>query len=78
MFLVPMFLNENTRYCRSNKGGSSGLVNDTLNTFYLRIYGVGLMVKDDTNKRGTPLPPHWLLFLISSKGYFICTIPQTG
>ena len=26
--------------------------------------------------RGNPLPPHGLLFLISSKGSFICTIPD--
>ena len=32
----------------------------------------------DSN-RGNPLPPlHGLLFLISSKGSLICTIPQTG
>ena len=29
-------------------------------------------------KKGNPLPPHRLLFPISSKGSFICTIPQTG
>ena len=28
--------------------------------------------------RGNPLPPHGLLFPISSKGSFICTITQTG
>ena len=35
------------------------LFNDTLNTFYLRLYGVGHMVKDhyDSKKRN-PLPPH--------------------
>ena len=26
---------------------------------------------------GNPLPPHRLLFSISSKGSFICTFPQT-
>ena len=53
--------------------------NDALNTFYLRLYGVRHMVKDHSdNKRGNPLPPHRLLFPISSKGSFICTIPQTG
>ena len=36
----------------------SFLFNDSLNTFYLRLYG--------------------LLFPISSKGSFICIIPQTG
>ena len=37
------------------------------------------MVKDHSDsERGTPLPPHGLLFPINSKGSFICTIPQTG
>ena len=46
----------------------------------LRLYGVGHMVKDHSDsQRGNPLPPlHGLLFSISSKGSFICTIPQTG
>ena len=47
------------------------------NTFYLRIHGVGHMVKDHSNsERGNLLPLHGLLFLINSKGSFICTIPQ--
>ena len=55
------------------------LFNDTLNTFYLRLYGVRHMVKDHSDsKRGNLLSPHGLLFLISSKGSFICIIPQTG
>ena len=55
------------------------LFNDALNTFYLRLYGVGHMVKDHSDsERGNPLPPHGLLFPINSKGSFICTIPQTG
>ena len=55
------------------------LFNDTLSTFYLRLYGVGHMVKDHSDsERGNLLPPHGLLFPISSKGSFICTIPQTG
>ena len=47
---------------------------DALNTFYLCY-----MVKDHLErKRGNPLPPlHGLLFLISSKIYFICTILHT-
>ena len=37
------------------------------------------MVKDHSDgERGNQLPPHGLLVLISSKGSFICTIPQTG
>ena len=54
------------------------LFNDALNTFYLRLYGVRHMVKDHSDsEKGNPLPPHRPLFPISSKGSFICTIPQT-
>ena len=45
------------------------------------IYGYmasDIMVKDHSDsERGNPLPPHGLLFPISSKGSFICIIPQT-
>ena len=55
------------------------LFNDTLNTFYLRLYGVRHMVKDHSDsEKGNPLSPHRLLLSINSKGSFICTIPQTG
>ena len=56
------------------------LFNDTLNTFYLQLYGVLHMVKENSDsERGNQLPPHVLLFPNSSKGYFIiCIIPQTG
>ena len=55
------------------------LFNDALNTFNLRLYGVRHMDKDHSDSdKGNPLPPHGPLFPISSKGYFICTIPQTG
>ena len=58
---------------------NSDLFNDALNTFYLRLYGVGHMVKDHSDsQRGNPLPPHGLLFPINSNDSFICTIPQTG
>ena len=57
----------------------NALFNDALNTFYLRLYGVRHMVKDHSDsERGNPLPPHGLLFYNSSKGSFICNIPQTG
>ena len=51
--------------------------------FYLTTHSThyiyGYMVKDHSdNDRGNTLPPHWLLFPISSKGSFICIIPQTG
>ena len=36
------------------------------------------MVKDHSeSEKGNPLPPHRLLFPISSKGSFICTVLQT-
>ena len=55
------------------------LFNNTLNTFYLRLYGVTHMVEDySESERGNLPPPHRLLFPISSKGSFICIIPQTG
>ena len=39
--------------------------------FILRLYGVGHMVKDHSDsERGNLLPPHGLLFLINSKGFF--------
>ena len=55
------------------------LLNNVLNTVYLRLYSVRHMVKDHSDsERGNPLPPHRLFFPISSKGSFICIIPQTG
>ena len=55
------------------------LFNDALNTFYLWLYGVIHMVKDHSDcEGGNPLLPHGLLFPISSKGSYICIIPQTG
>ena len=45
---------------------------DAINTFYLRLYGVRHMVKDHSDsERANPLPPHGLLFPVSSKGCFI-------
>ena len=53
------------------------LFNDALNTLYLRLYGVGYMVKDHADSvKGNSLPPHGLLFLINSKGSFTCIIPR--
>ena len=47
------------------------LFNNALNTFYLRLYGVRHMVKDHSDsEKGNLLPPHRLLFPISSKGSF--------
>ena len=64
------------KLCELRKEGNV-LFNDALNTFYLRLYGVRHMVKDHSDsEEGNPLPPHRLLFPISSKGCFICTIPD--
>ena len=55
------------------------LFNNALNTFDLRLYGIGHMVKDHSDsKKGNKLLSHRLLFPNSSKGSFICTILQTG
>ena len=64
---------------RQERKEGNVLFNDALNTFYLRLYGVGHMVKNHSDcERGNPLLPHGLLLPISSKGSFIFTIPQTG
>ena len=51
-----------------------------LNTFYLWLYGIALMVKDnsDSERENLLLPLNGQLFPISSMGSFICTIPHTG
>ena len=65
-----------SRFCIKGKERNV-LVNDALNTFYLRLYGIWDMLKDHSDsERWNLLPPlHGLIFLISSKGTFICTIP---
>ena len=71
----------NENWCVDRFGRKEGnvLFNDALNTFYLRLYGVRHMVKDHSDsEKGNPLPPHRLLFPISNKSSFICTIPETG
>ena len=56
--------------CTANKEGNV-LFNDALDTFYLRLYGIRLMVKDHSDsEKGNLLLPHGLLFPISSKGSF--------
>ena len=69
-------ISENDRTSSGRKEGNV-LFNNTLNTFYLQLYGVRHMVKDRSDsEKGNLLPPHRLLFPISSKGSFICTIPD--
>ena len=58
-------------------GERNVLFNDALNTFYIWLYGVRHMVKDNSDsEKGNLLPPHRLLLSINSKGSFICTIPD--
>ena len=48
------------------------LFNNSLNTFYLRLYGIRHMVKDHSDsERGNPLQPHGLLFLILAASFFL-------
>ena len=64
LFLIICFL-------QRRKEGNV-LFNDALNTFYLQLYGVGHMVKDHSDsERGNPMLPHGLLFLISSKIFYM-------
>ena len=40
------------------------LFNDALNIFYLRLYGVGHMLKDHLDsERGNPLPPQRFFYM---------------
>ena len=51
----------------------------THSTHFIYGYMASDMVKDNSDsEKGSPVPPHRLLCSISSKGSFICTIPQTG
>ena len=68
LIVVTIDSKQYTEYIRKE---GNVLFNDALNTFYLRLYGIRHMVKDHTDsERGNPLPPHRLLFPISSKGFF--------
>ena len=53
------------------------LFNDALNTFYLRLYGIGHMVKEHADsERGNRLPSlHGLLFPTSSKDVLYAPSP---
>ena len=53
----------------------------TLLTLFISGYmtlDIWLKKPHSDSARGNPLPSYSLFFPISSKGYFICTIPQTG
>ena len=68
---VVFSLNKRDLLTNSQEKEGNVLFNDAL---------VGHMVKDHSDsEKGNSLPPlHWLLFPISSKGYLIYTISQTG
>ena len=58
---------EETCCCHMGRKEGNVLFNDTLNTFYLELYGLGHMVKDHSDsERENLLPPYRLLFLINS------------
>ena len=60
-------------FCGRVRKEGNILFHDALNTFYLRLYGVGHMVKNHSDsERVNLLPPHVLLFPINSKVFFIC------
>ena len=52
------------------------LFNGAYNTFYLRLYGVGHIVK--IAKEETRCSQYVGYFPMNSEGSFICTIPQIG
>ena len=55
--------------CTNGRGNV--LFNDTLNTFYLRLYGGRHMVKDHSDsERGNPLPPHGLIYQLAASDTF--------
>ena len=66
---IALYVARLVRIVKERKGNI--LFNDVLNTFYIRLYGVIHMVKDHSDsERGNRLPPHGLLFPISSKFFF--------
>ena len=71
-FFRLAFLKETCfKKCTSSKGRkeANALFNDTFKTFYLRLYGIGHMIKYSDSDRNLLLP-YGLLFPISSKGFF--------
>ena len=63
----------------ANGKKENGLFNDALITFYLECRVLDIWLRTIQTERRIPLPSlhDELLNLISSQGYFICTIPQT-
>ena len=46
------------------------LFNDTLNTFYLRLYGVGHMVKYHSDSERKPAAATWAILSNQQQGFF--------
>ena len=68
----------NVRTLKSQEGRKEMFYLTTHSTHFIydiwrQTYGRGQLIEG-----GNSLPPHGLLFPISSKGYFICIIKQTG
>ena len=89
IFIQPIFMFDASGLCLPwqivtlptdvNGVGKEGniLFNDTLNTFYLRLYGVRYMVKYHSAREEIRCH-HMGYSPISSKVFFICIILQTG
>ena len=59
-------VSQNICFIRRKEGNV--LINDALNTFYLRLYGVRHMVKDHSDsQKGNPLPPHGYSFRLTAR-----------
>ena len=55
----------------NKEDGGYVLINDTLNTFYLRLYGIGHMVKDKQIViEETSATPTWATLFIQQQGIF--------
>ena len=73
--ILKLWDNSTNQSCKKE---GNVLFNDALNTFlFTVIWRRTYMVKDHSDsERENPLPPHGLLFPISSKGSFICTTTE--
>ena len=77
--VLPLYLVVHGLFHQTSHGLWKGniLFNHALNTFYLQLYGIRHMVNDHSDReRGNLLPPHMVLFSISSKGSFTDRIPH--
>ena len=54
----------------NNQESGNYLFNDALNTFYLRLYGVGHNGKEPDSERGNSLPTTWATLSDYKQGFF--------